>query len=164
MKEFARRRAALAETMRAHGGGVAVVFTAPEVARNRDSDFPYRYDSYFHYLTGFGEPESVVVVIAREGATRSILFCRSKHEEREIWDGFRYGPKAARKRFGFDDAYPIEELDAQMPKLLAGDGAPPELHAQGRFVDDRQVRCRVVPVDHGLALDAEGDPVLDIRR
>ena len=129
MKEFARRRAALAETMRAHGGGVAVVFTAPEVARNRDSDFPYRYDSYFHYLTGFGEPESVVVVIAREGATRSILFCRSKHEEREIWDGFRYGPKAARKRFGFDDAYPIEELDAQMPKLLADQ--PAIFHALG---------------------------------
>jgi Xaa-Pro aminopeptidase len=119
MDEFERRRDALARSMRAQGGGVAVVFTAPEVPRNRDSDFPYRYDSYFHYLSGFPEPEAAVVVIAGESATRSILFCRSKHEEREIWDGFRFGPKAARKRFGFDEAFAIEELGTQMPKLLA---------------------------------------------
>jgi len=119
--------------MRAEGGGVAVVFTASEVARNRDSDFPYRYDSYFHYLSGFPEPEAVVVIVAGAGpapsATRSILFCRSKHEEREIWDGFRYGPKAARKRFGFDEAFAIEELDAQMAKLLANQ--PAIFHALG---------------------------------
>ena len=120
MEAFARRRAAAGpSSMRAQGGGVAVVFTAPEVPRNRDSDFPYRYDSYFHYLSGFPEPRGGLVIVAGEGATRSILFCRSKHEEREIWDGFRYGPKAARKRFGFDEAFPIEELDAQMPTLLA---------------------------------------------
>nr|MBA3480152.1 aminopeptidase P N-terminal domain-containing protein [Lautropia sp.] len=119
MDEFARRRAALADSMRAQGGGLAVVFTAPEVPRNRDSDFPYRYDSYFHYLSGFPEPEAAVVIIAGEGATRSLLFCRSKHAEREIWDGFRFGPKAARRRFRFDEAHPIEELDALLPKLLA---------------------------------------------
>jgi len=119
MNAFARRRAALADSMRAQGGGVAVIFTAAEVPRNRDSDFPYRYDSYFHYLSGFPEPEAAVVIVAGAEATRSLLFCRSKHEEREIWDGFRYGPKAARKKFGFDEAHPIEELDAAMPSLLA---------------------------------------------
>jgi Xaa-Pro aminopeptidase len=119
MNEFARRRAALAERMRAQGGGLAVVFTAPEVPRNRDSDFPYRFDSYFHYLSGFPEPEAAVVIIADAAQDRSILFCRSKHEEREIWDGFRYGPKAARKQFGFDEAHPIEELEARIPALLA---------------------------------------------
>ncbi|NLD54301.1 MAG: M24 family metallopeptidase [Burkholderiaceae bacterium] len=116
---FARRRAELARRMRAEGGGVAVVFTAPEVARNRDTEYPYRFDSYFHHLTGFPEPQSVVVIIADAGAERSILFCRSKNEEREIWDGFRHGPEAARERFGLDEAYPIEELDALMPRLLA---------------------------------------------
>ena len=60
-----------------------------------------------------------VVIIADAAQDRSILFCRSKHEEREIWDGFRYGPKAARKRFGFDEAHPIEELEARIPALLA---------------------------------------------
>src|SRR5690606_16136409 len=116
---FARRRAELARHMRAEGGGVAVVFTAPVVARNRDTEYPYRFDSYFHHLTGFPEPQSVVVIIADAGAERSILFCRSKNEEREIWDGFRHGPEAARERFGLDEAYPIEELDALMPRLLA---------------------------------------------
>ena len=127
MDAFARRRAALAESMRAQGGGLAVIFTAPEVPRNRDSDFPYRFDSYFHYLSGFAEPEAAIVIIAGDVAgspqTRSILFCRSKHEEREIWDGFRHGPKAARKRFGFDEAHAIEELDALMPTLLANQPA-----------------------------------------
>ena len=122
-EDFARRRAALAASMRAQGGGVAVVFTAPEVPRNRDSDFPYRHDSYFHYLSGFPEPEAAVVIVAGQETARSILFCRSKHEEREIWDGFRYGPKAARKRFGFDEAFAIEELDTQMARLLANQSA-----------------------------------------
>lgn len=98
--------------------GVAVIPTAPERLRNRDSHYPYRFDSYFHYLTGFGEPEAVLVLVA--GAEpRSILFCREKHPEREIWDGFRYGPEAAREAFGFDEAHPIAELDEMMPKLLA---------------------------------------------
>ena len=119
MNAYEKRRAALAESMRAQGGGLAVVYTAPEVPRNRDSDFPYRYDSYFHYLSGFPEPGSAIVIVAGETRARSILFCRSKHEEREIWDGFRYGPKAARKHFGFDEAHPIEELDARMPELMA---------------------------------------------
>lgn len=119
MNSFARRRAVLAERMRAQGGGLAVIFTAPEVPRNRDADFPYRYDSYFHYLSGFPEPGAAVVIIAGATTERSILFCRSKHEEREIWDGFRYGPKAARRKFGFDEAHTIEELETRMPALLA---------------------------------------------
>ena len=102
-------------------GAVAVLATAPEVARNSDSDYPYRHDSYFYYLTGFTEPEAVLVLVAARGETaaRSILFCREKNVEREIWDGFRYGPAAARDTFGFDEAYPIGELDAQMTRLLA---------------------------------------------
>ncbi|MBU6438245.1 MAG: aminopeptidase P N-terminal domain-containing protein, partial [Betaproteobacteria bacterium] len=61
---YVKRRAALAHKMNAAGGGVAVVPTAPERQRNRDSDFPYRHDSYFYYLTGFTEPEAVAVVVA----------------------------------------------------------------------------------------------------
>jgi Xaa-Pro aminopeptidase len=102
-------------------GAVAVLATSPEVARNSDSDYPYRHDSYFYYLTGFTEPESAMVLVAAHGElpARSILFCREKNVEREIWDGFRYGPAAAREHFGFDEAYPIGELDAQMARLLA---------------------------------------------
>lgn len=119
MNPYAVRRARLAASM--EPGAVAVLFTAPEVARNSDSDYPYRHDSYFYYLTGFNEPESVFVLVAARGdaPARSLLFCREKDIDREIWDGFRHGPAAARDAFGFDEAYPVSELDAQMACLLA---------------------------------------------
>ncbi|WP_229262699.1 Xaa-Pro aminopeptidase [Duganella radicis] len=113
------RRARLLAQMQA--GAVAVLPTAPEVARNSDSDYPYRHDSYFYYLTGFTEPEAVVVLVAAQGEApaRAILFCRQKNLDREIWDGYRYGPEAARDTFGFDEAYAIETLDEQMATLLS---------------------------------------------
>ena len=113
------RRARLAAQMQP--GSVAVLATAPEVARNSDTEYPYRHDSYFYYLTGFAEPESMLVLVAAQGdaPARAILFCREKNLEREIWDGFRYGPEAARIEFGLDEAYPVGELDAKMASLLA---------------------------------------------
>ena len=109
------RRARLAQAMQ---GGVAVLPTAPERVRNRDTHYPYRYDSHFYYLTGFAEPEAVLVIVA--GAQpKSLLFCREKNEERETWDGFRFGPAAARERFGFDEAHPIAALEAKLAELLA---------------------------------------------
>ncbi|MDI1310319.1 MAG: aminopeptidase P N-terminal domain-containing protein [Methylotenera sp.] len=113
--EFQQRRSRLLSAM---GEGIAIIPTAPESIRNRDSHYPYRFDSYFYYLTGFNEPESVVVLVA--GAEpKTILFCRDKDMEREIWDGFRYGAEAAKAEFGFDEAYSINELDAVILKLLA---------------------------------------------
>ena len=79
--------------------------TAPEVVRNGDAHYDYRHDSHFYYLTGFTEPEAVLVLIAGD-KMHTILFCREKNAEREIWDGFRYGPDAAGDKFGFDAAYP----------------------------------------------------------
>ena len=111
---YAGRRSRLAARM---GSGIAVLRTAPERARNRDSGYPYRFDSYFHYLTGFPEPESVLVLIAGK-TPRSILLCRDKNLEREIWDGFRYGPDKAREVFGFDEAHSIDKLDELLPDLL----------------------------------------------
>src|SRR5438552_5624218 len=118
----ARRRALLAQMHAQSGGGLAILPTAPEYARNRDSLYPYRYDSYFHYVSGFPEPEAVVALVAgKDGSAsdRHILFCRDKNAEREIWDGFRYGPDAAREIFGFDEAHPIAELDNMLPDLAA---------------------------------------------
>ena len=112
---FGHRRACLMETI---GAGIAIIPTAPEVARNRDSDFPYRFDSYFHYLTGFGEPQAVLVLIGGD-RPRQILFCRDKDEEREIWDGYRLGYEAAREALGVDETFCIDDLDAQMPGLIA---------------------------------------------
>ena len=112
--EFQHRREALLAKM---GEGIAVVPTAPEVIRNRDSHYSYRFDSHFYYLTGFKEPESVLVLIAGK-ESRSILFCRDKDIEREIWDGFRFGPDAAKIEFGFGEAYSITQLGELLPKLM----------------------------------------------
>ncbi len=112
---YAQRRTRLAGHL---GAGVAVVATAPEALRNRDSHYPYRFDSYFYYLTGFAEPEAVLVLTGG-AAPHSMLFCRARDPEREIWDGYRYGPEGAKEKFGFDAAYPIAELDAKLPELLA---------------------------------------------
>jgi Xaa-Pro aminopeptidase len=104
--------------------GVAIIPTAPEAIRNRDSHYQYRFDSYFYYLTGFTEPESVLLLVAGE-KPRSILFCRDKDLEREIWDGFRHGPEGAKEVFGVDEAYSISRLDELAPQLLANQ---PRLH------------------------------------
>ena len=114
IKEFQQRRQALLTSM---GEGIAIIPTAPEVIRNRDSHYPYRFDSHFYYLTGFKEPESLLILIGGKEAN-SILFCRDKDMEREIWDGFRYGPEAAKTEFGFDETYSIAQLDDMLPKLM----------------------------------------------
>ena len=110
---YAKRRAQLAAQL--GDGGVAIIPTAPERARNRDSDFPYRHDSYFFYLTGFTEPNAWLVL---DATGRSTLFCQPKDLEREIWDGFRLGPDAAVSSLGVQAAHSVKELDAQLPKLL----------------------------------------------
>jgi Xaa-Pro aminopeptidase len=116
---YRERRDALLQSMRARGGGLALVPTAPEVARNRDSLFAYRHDSYFYYLSGFAEPEAVLALIAGPDGDRHVLFCRERNEEREIWDGFRYGPDAAREIFGFDEAHPISALRERLPTMAS---------------------------------------------
>ncbi|NOS95068.1 MAG: M24 family metallopeptidase [Methylotenera sp.] len=113
--EFKGRRQQLKQAM---GNGIAIIPTSPELIRNRDSHYPYRFDSYFYYLTGFKEPEAMLVIIAGK-VPKSILFCRDKDVEREIWDGFRYGVDAAKALFAFDEAYSFKQLDEMMPNLLS---------------------------------------------
>ncbi len=109
-----RRKRLLAQL----GDGVAILPTAPEKVRNRDAHHPYRFDSYFWYLSGFPEPEAVLVMVGGD-KPKSILFCREKNEEREIWDGYRHGPQGACEAFGFDAAYSVESLDTKLIELLA---------------------------------------------
>lgn len=115
MRPYAERRTRLLETMQR---GVAIIPTAQERIRNRDAHYAYRFDSYFYYLTGFTEADAVLVLVAGE-QPQSILFCRDKDPEREVWDGFRFGPLAAREVFGFDAAFAIDLFDAHIPELLA---------------------------------------------
>ncbi|MBV7481642.1 aminopeptidase P N-terminal domain-containing protein [Bordetella sp. BOR01] len=114
---YADRRRRLLAHLRAAGGGIAVLATAPHAMRNRDTEYPYRHDSDFYYLTGFTEPDAWLVLVA--GAfDRAILFCRARHPEQETWEGYRCGPELAAQRYGFDAAHAIDELDELMPALL----------------------------------------------
>jgi len=112
---YAVRRAALAQQLGAKG--IAIIPTAPERQRNRDSDYLYRHDSYFYYLSGFTEPRAWLVIT---GDGKTTLFCQPKDMEREIWDGYRLGPAEAPTRLDVDAAFSVAELDAQMPQLMDG--------------------------------------------
>jgi len=127
-KIYQERRNALAKQIYAKtGGGIAVISTAPEVARNRDSEFPYRHDSDFFYLTGFEEPGATLVMEVKSSGKdctlQSHLFCRPKDTEREIWDGIRLGPDAAPAALAVEFAYSSQELDNKLGELLADQDA-----------------------------------------
>ena len=110
---YAQRRAALAAQL--GPDGIAIIPTAPQQQRNRDSDFLFRFDSYFHYLSGFSEPEAWLII---DASGHSTLFCQPKDLEREIWDGYRLGPQAAPAALGVDAAFSVAELDQRLPRLL----------------------------------------------
>ena len=127
-KIYQERRSALAKQIHAKsGGGIAVISTAPELARNRDSEFPYRHDSDFFYLTGFEEPGATLVMEVKSSGKdyklQSHLFCRPKDPEREIWDGIRLGPDAAPTVLGVEFAHSNQELDNKLGELLANQDA-----------------------------------------
>ena len=92
-KEFARRRKQL---MRIAGDDAILVLPAAlERIRSRDTHYPYRQDSDFWYLTGFPEPDAVMVLVPGRAHGETILFCRERDPEREGWDGPRSGPEGA---------------------------------------------------------------------
>ncbi|HEY0178590.1 MAG TPA: aminopeptidase P N-terminal domain-containing protein, partial [Dokdonella sp.] len=117
-KEYARRRRQL---MRMAGAdAIVIVSAAPERIRNNDAHYPYRQDSDFHYLTGFGEPDAVLALVPGRAQGEQILFCRERDAERERWDGPRAGTDGAVSRYGMDDAFPIDDVDDILPGLIEG--------------------------------------------
>lgn len=104
--------------MKAMGQGVAVLPSAPLAHRTADQDFGYRQDSDFYYLTGFKEPESVLVLAPHHPEHRVILFVRPRDKEREIWDGRRAGTEGALTQYGADAAYTIDQLEEVLPRYL----------------------------------------------
>jgi Xaa-Pro aminopeptidase len=114
--EFARRRRQLTRLMGREA--IAIIPAAPVRIRNSDVEYPYRQDSDFQYLTGFGEPEAVAVLVPGRPAAEYILFVRDRDPLRETWDGRRAGPDGAVERFAADDAFPIGDLDEILPGLM----------------------------------------------
>ncbi len=117
-KDFARRREQLMSQMEPNS--IAILPAATEKIRNRDADYRFRQDSDFFYLSGFAEPEAVVVLVPGREHGEFILFCRDRDRTREIWDGYRAGPEGACKDFQADDAFPITDIDDILPGLIEG--------------------------------------------
>jgi Xaa-Pro aminopeptidase len=113
---FAARRA---EFLRQLRQGVAIFCSAPEVTRSNTIHYPYRQNSDFYYLTGFGEPGAVALLRPEAPAEEQyILFVRPRHKEREIWDGRRAGPEGAVRDYGANVAHSVDELDARLAGYL----------------------------------------------
>ncbi len=116
--EFARRRHQL---MRMAGADAILILPAAAVrVRSNDTHYPYRQDSDFWYLTGFDEPDAVLVLVPGRAAGEALLFCRERDPERESWDGGRLGPEGAVEQLGIDDAYPHADMDEILPCLIEG--------------------------------------------
>ena len=114
------RRQCLAAALAAQGGGVVVISAGAEIIRNRDNPFPFRSHSDFLYMTGFPEPDAWWVMrVDANGESHSVLACRTRDPEREIWDGIRVGPQQAATRYGFDAAIAIDALDDTIIQLAA---------------------------------------------
>ena len=116
--EFARRRKKLMGQMEPNS--IAIIPSAREQVRNRDTHHPFRQDSDFYYLTGFDEPDAVLALVPGRRHGQFVLFCRDKDKLREIWDGYRAGPAGATRDYGADDAFPIGDIDDILPGLIEG--------------------------------------------
>lgn len=117
-KEFAQRRQALADHMGPNT--IAILPAATVKNRNRDVDHAFRQDSDFYYLSGFEEPEAVMAIIPGREHGQSVLFCRERDPERELWDGDILGPERACSELGFDDAFPVGDIDEILPGMIEG--------------------------------------------
>ena len=139
-------RARRQRLLNALGDGVLVLPTAPETSRNGDVHNEYRPGSDLLYLTGFPEPEAVLVAWRLDRRRhRAILFVRPRDRTREIWDGRRYGTKGAQQRFGVDEARPIQDLWQDLEGLVSNEGTL--LHTFGR---DSEFDARLFSVFRAL--------------
>ncbi len=116
--EYARRRTHLLASLPA--GSAALVAAATLKTRNRDAEFAFRQDSDFYYLTGFNEPDAILLLLPGRAEGEAVMFCPPRDPQMEIWTGYRAGPEGCVRNFGMDQAFELEHLDAQLPELLDG--------------------------------------------
>ena len=118
--EYARRRRNLMGLMEPNS--IAIVTGASLATRSRDTEYRFRQDSDFHYLTAFPEPDAVAVLLPGRAHGEYVLFCHEKDPVEELWNGERVGAEAACERFGADDAFPLADIDDILPGLIEGRG------------------------------------------
>lgn len=132
---YRARREKLLDSM--PDNSVLVISAGGLKARNADAEYPFRPSSNFYYLTGFNEPDSLLVMC--KGAEAPVtLFCPPRDPAMEIWTGYRAGPEGCVERFGADQAFNLEEVDERLPKML--DGINQLLHPIAR---DEQLSARI---------------------
>ncbi len=135
-REYARRRKELMSLMGPNS--IAIVPAAQLLVRNRDVEYPFRQDSDFHYLSGFDEPNAVLVLLPARKQGQVVLFCQERDPEKELWHGYRAGPEGACADYGADDAFPISDIDEILPGLI--EGRERVFYAMGRAPQfDRQI-------------------------
>jgi Xaa-Pro aminopeptidase len=117
-KVYTRRRKQLMRMM--NHNSVAILPSASTLLRNRDVEHGFRQDSDFMYLSGFNEPDSVIVLIPHRKQGEFVLFCRDRDPLKETWDGRRYGMEGAVEHFDAADAFPIDDLEEILPGLMEG--------------------------------------------
>jgi Xaa-Pro aminopeptidase len=99
---------------------IAIIPAAHETTRSYDTEFKFRQDSDFYYLTGFPEPDAVAVIAPSKKKSPYQLFVRPRDAAMETWFGRREGIDGAVKNYGADKAYSIERFAENLPKLLDG--------------------------------------------
>lgn len=116
--EYARRRRELMRQLAPNS--IAIVAAAHETLRNRDTHYLFRQDSDFFYLSGFNEPDAVLVMLPGREQGEVIFFCRDRDPSKEMWDGRRVGPEGMTRDYGADDAFPVDDIDDILPGLMEG--------------------------------------------
>ena len=134
--EFARRRKNLMALMEPNS--IAIIPSAGEQMRTRDTEHPFRQDSDFYYLCGFVEPEAVLVLAPGRRHGQFVMFCRERDPGMELWHGYRAGPEGVCEKLAADDAFPIGDIDDILPGLI--EGRDRVYYSMGRSAEfDRQI-------------------------
>jgi len=138
--EFARRRKNLMALMEPNS--IAIIPSAREQVRSRDTEYPFRQDSDFYYLSGFTEPDAVLALIPGRRHGQFVMFCRERDPGMELWHGYRSGPEGVCEKHAADDAFPIGDIDDILPGLI--EGRERVYYSMGRSADfDRQIMAWV---------------------
>jgi Xaa-Pro aminopeptidase len=139
-REYARRRKNLMGLMEPNS--IAIIPSARERLRSRDTEYPFRQDSDFYYLCGFTEPDAVLVLLPGRRHGQFVMFCRERDPAMETWNGYRAGPEGVCEQFDADDAFPIGDIDEILPGLI--EGRDRVYYSLGRSEDfDRQIMAWV---------------------
>ena len=117
-KEYQQRRTELMAQMEPNS--IALIAAAPARTRSNDTEYYYRQNSDFYYLTGFDEQDALLALIPGRAQGEAVLFCQEKDKLKELWTGRLMGPDAARDLLALDDAYPVADIDDILPGLIEG--------------------------------------------